>query len=146
MLQACTRVARRFFGAPASVRGHLILPAAVATVAEGGDSRDLAMRLGIERRTLSIYCTRAQLPPPRRLLAWTRLLLASSLLDEPHRQVNEIARLCGYSNANALRTAFPQFLGRSPRRLRQQGAFAAAQEAFRSDRRAFRRPGRRPQV
>jgi AraC-like DNA-binding protein len=136
------RVTATFLGAARNARAFRILPAAMAAAASGGDARDLAAELGIERRLLQEWCTSAGLPAPRRLLGWTRLYLAASLLDQPWRSVEEVAALTGYSHPNALRKAFVDALGRPPGRLRSEGAVRATLEGYRSDARPFRSPAR----
>jgi AraC-like DNA-binding protein len=117
---------------PPSAGGALraILSAATTVVAEGGQGADLADALHITPRTLTRWCRRAALPPPRRLLAWMRILLACELLDDPGRTVSDVALSCGYAADSSLRHALRSFLGTNPRRLRAAGAFAAASERF----------------
>ena len=69
-----------------SAAARAILNAASSIVAEGGQGRDLARTLRITPRTLSRWCRRAGLPPPKRLLAWMRILLAAEFLDDPGRR------------------------------------------------------------
>jgi AraC-like DNA-binding protein len=107
----------------------LLLQAADVVMANG-NTVDLASRLGISRRTVTRWCRRADLPPPRRLLAWMRLLLASEFLDDWKRKVYRIAHACGYSSDNALRTALEAFLDLTPKELRRVGAFATVSQAF----------------
>jgi AraC-like DNA-binding protein len=108
----------------------------------GGNTVDLARRLNVSRRTVTRWCARADLPPPRRLLAWMRLLLASEFLDDWKRKVYQVAHACGYSSDNALRTAFDAFLDLTPKQLRRSGAFATVSRAFWSELRHLRE-GRR---
>ena len=76
------------------------------------------------------WCRRADLPPPRRLLAWLRLLLAADLLDDPGRSVASIAEACGYASEVSLKAALRQFMGAPPSELRRRGAFDTAARAF----------------
>lgn len=117
---------------PVSAGGALrsILSAATTIVVDGGQGADLARALHVTPRTLTRWCRRAALPPPRRLLAWMRILLAAELLDDPGRTVSDVALSCGYAADSSLRHALRCFLGRSPRDLRAAGAFAAASERF----------------
>jgi AraC-like DNA-binding protein len=75
------------------------------------------------------WCGRADLPQPRRLLAWLRILLAADMLDDPGRTLAAVARACGYSSDTALRNTLRTFLGASPTELRGQ-AFQTAAAAF----------------
>lgn len=107
-----------------------ILGAAVEVTVQAGSGVDLAKVLHITPRTLLRWCRKAGLPAPRRLLAWMRMLLAAELLDDPGRTVSEAALSCGYSSDGSLRNAMRAFLERSPRDLREVGAFAVTAEAF----------------
>ncbi len=113
-----------------SGRARAILDAAVEVVAMGGVATDLAQALHLSRRTLLRWCTQADLPPPRVLLAWMRVLLAAELLDDPGRSVLGVALTCGYSSDSGLRRIMQKFLGVSPTELRQRGAFSLASAAF----------------
>jgi AraC-like DNA-binding protein len=107
-----------------------ILSAAIDVVADGGQGSDLADQMNVTTRTLSRWCRRAALPPPKRLLAWIRILAAADLIDDPGRTVSDVALSCGYAADTSLRHALRAFLGRGPRELREEGAFAAATAAF----------------
>jgi AraC-like DNA-binding protein len=120
-----------------------IVAGAARTVAEGGKGEDLARSFHITSRTLSRWCRRAALPPPRRLLGWMRVLLAAELLDDSGRTVQNVAYACGYSSDTTLRQALRGFVGVTPTDLRQNGAFASTAKAFAEDLRAARSPAHR---
>jgi AraC-like DNA-binding protein len=107
-----------------------LLLAAAEVVATGGQARELARSLYLSPRTLLRWCQRAGLPPPRRVLAWMRVLMATELLDDPGRTVASVAHACGYASDNSLRRALQDFLHTTPTVLRREGAFAIAAEAF----------------
>ncbi|HEX5725058.1 MAG TPA: helix-turn-helix domain-containing protein [Longimicrobiaceae bacterium] len=111
-------------------RARAIVDAAAEVVAVGGHGRDLARSLHLSRRTLLRWCERAELPPPRKLLAWMRILLAAELLDDPGRTVLSVAHACGYSSDSGLRRVTQKFVGASPTDLRRRGAFARASKSF----------------
>src|SRR4051812_1180785 len=111
-------------------RARAIVDAAAEVVAVGGHGRDLARSLQLSRRTLLRWCERAELPPPRKLLAWMRILLACELLDDPGRTVLSVAHACGYSSDSGLRRVTQKFVGSSPTELRRRGAFARASKVF----------------
>jgi AraC-like DNA-binding protein len=96
----------------------------------GGRARELARRLHLSERTVLRWAERGGLPPPRRLLAWMRILLAASLLDDPGRTVLSVAHACGYSSDSSLRRAMQDFLHVGPSALRREGAFPVAARAF----------------
>ncbi len=111
-------------------RARAIVDAAAEVVAVGGHGRDLARQLHLSRRTLLRWCERAELPPPRKLLAWMRILLAAELLDDPGRTVLSVAHACGYSSDSGLRRVTQKFVGASPTELRRRGAFARSSKVF----------------
>lgn len=111
-------------------RAQAILMAASEIVSVGGAASDLARSLHVTTRTLLRWCRRASLPPPRRLLAWMRILLAAELLDDPGRSVLGVAFACGYTSDSALRLVMRRYLGVTPGALRTRGAFAVASRAF----------------
>lgn len=113
-----------------SGRARAIIDCAADVVTVGGHGSDLADALGLSRRTLLRWSERAGLPPPRRLLAWMRILLACELLDDPERTVLSVARGAGYASDSGLRRITQKFLGASPSDLRDEGAFARAGAAF----------------
>lgn len=109
-----------------SGRARSILESAAEIAAAGGQGRDLARSLHLSERTLLRWCERADLPPPRRVMAWMRILFAADLLDDPGRTVLSVAHACGYVSDSSLRRAMQDFLGIPPTTLREQGAFATA--------------------
>lgn len=113
-----------------SGRTRMLMMTAAEVVATGGKARELARRLHLSERTVLRWADRGGLPPPRRLLAWMRILLASSLLDDPGRTVFSVARACGYSSDSSLRRAMQDFLDTGPSALRREGAFPYASGRF----------------
>ena len=113
-----------------SGRSRTLLMTAAEVVSMGGKGRDLARALHLSQRTVLRWAERAGLPPPRRILAWMRILMAASLLDDPGRTVFSVACACGYASDSSLRRAMQDFLGTIPTRLRRNGAFEHATAAF----------------
>lgn len=113
-----------------SGRSRTLLMTAAEVVSMGGKGRDLARALHLSQRTVLRWAERAGLPPPRRILAWMRILMAASLLDDPGRTVFSVACACGYASDSSLRRAMQDFLGTIPTRLRRNGAFEYAAGAF----------------
>ncbi len=113
-----------------SSRGRAVLVAAAELAARVGQGSDLAESLHLSDRALLRWCERSHLPPPRRLLAWVRVLLAAELLDYPEQTVLSVAHTCGYATDSSLRRAVQEFTGFTPTELRRVGAFATASDAF----------------
>lgn len=110
-----------------------LLFAAAEAAAAGGRSPDLAAVLGVTETTVIRRCERLALPPPRRLLAWVRVLLAARLLDQPGRTARSAAGVCGYATEAGLRKVVRSFLGTSVTELRERGALETAAGAFRRE-------------
>lgn len=104
-----------------------LLYAAAEVAVDGGGAPELARRLGARPRTVAGWCAREGFPPPRRLQAWVRLLLAAALLEHPERTVIGAALACGYSTDHSLRRAMRELTGELPPRAR---AFETAADAF----------------
>lgn len=133
---------RRILPVYVTGRGRIILMASAEAISAGGHTPDLARALAVSTKTLARWCARSYLPPPRRLLAWIRVLLASALLDDPGRTVSSVARACGYTSDTALRRALLDFVGMGPTDLREAGAFDAASRAFLAELHTLREKGR----
>ncbi|HEV2145985.1 MAG TPA: helix-turn-helix domain-containing protein [Longimicrobiaceae bacterium] len=118
-------------GVPSRTQGMLTRAAEV--VAVGGGAPELAAALRVSPRTVPRWCERADLPPPRRLFAWLRMLMAAELLDQPQRSLASVARACGYANESSLKNTFRDFLGVGPSELRKAGAFQTVATAFARD-------------
>jgi AraC-like DNA-binding protein len=108
-----------------------IMAAAVDVASLGGQGRELARALHVSTRTLLRWCSHGGLPPPRNLLAWVRILFAARMLDDPRQSVKSVALACGYASGAGLGRALREFLGLSTRALRDGGALATAESAFR---------------
>jgi transcriptional regulator GlxA family with amidase domain len=118
-------------GAPSRTR--MLLSVAVEVVAAGGQAPEMAAALGVGERTVTRWFERADLPPPRRLFAWLRLLLAADLLDDPERSLESISRATGYAGAPSLKSALRNLLATTPRELRERGAFSTVAARFSSE-------------
>jgi AraC-like DNA-binding protein len=128
-------------GLVASRTRHL-LGVAAEVAAAGGQMGEFAGELNVAERTASRWCRQADLPPPKRLLAWLRLLLVAEYLDDPRRTLEAIARATGYSSGASVKTALRNMMGTTPRALRSRGAFASAAAGFAAELRELREGGR----
>jgi AraC-like DNA-binding protein len=93
-----------------STNALTLIRASAEVAVDGGTLRDLARIFDSSERTITTWCTREALPPPRRLLAWLRLFLGLTLLAEPQRSVMNAAMSAGYLDYS-LRRAIKLFLG-----------------------------------
>lgn len=124
-----TRLLERALPRTTPTRTRALLAHAAGVAAVAGGSTDLAQALGATERTVLRWCRRADLPQPRRLLAWLRVLLAADMLDDAGRTLASVARACGYSSDTALRNTLRTFLSETPSDLRGR-AFDTASAAF----------------
>jgi hypothetical protein len=104
-----------------SANAMTLLRAAAEVACDRGLSPALADVFGVKERTVAEWCASEGLPPPRRLLAWARVLLAVALLEEDARSWANVASSTGYVDASGLRRAIhgllrPGLSGSSPRR------------------------------
>lgn len=123
-------------------RVRRILFAAAEAIGSGGHAPDLAAALGVTETTVMRRCERLHLPPPRRVLAWVRVLLAARLLDQPGRTSQSVASACGYATEAGLRRVLQNFLGMGVTELRSRGALDTAARAFLRELRELREEGR----
>ncbi len=114
----------------ASTDAALLLHAASEVAVDGGGAPELAERFGVESRTVAAWCRREAVPPPRRLLAWTRVLLAAVLLEEAERPVLNAARGAGYTSDHALRRAMRDLVGGDPSTMPRDTIIKRATERF----------------
>lgn len=122
----------------ASADAASIVRAACEVAVDRGGAGDLAKRFGVEARTVSGWCRREALPPPRRLQAWARVLLAGMLLEEEGRPIMNAARAAGYANDHALRRALRDLLGADNAALERGAIFQTATEIFNAELRDLR--------
>jgi AraC-like DNA-binding protein len=103
---------------------------------------EIARALGVSRQTLSARLRAADLPGPRALAVWCRLLLAADLLAGGGRTVDQAALTFDFPSANAFRNTLRRHAGVGPadlRRLGSAGLLAAFRDALATGRRTAAR-------
>lgn len=115
-----------------------LLRAAAETVVDRGGRPRFAGIFGVYVRTVAIKSRELNLPPPRRLLAWVRVLLALSLLEESERTVINVAHVCGYRDNSSLKRAIENFTGTPALASIRDQSFAAAFDLFAGELRDLR--------
>ena len=93
----------------------------------------LAATLGTATKTLARRMARAGLPRPRRMIAWTRLLAAASLLENSRRPIGSVAKELGFTTSRSFRELMEHYTGRRPSALRGTGAFGTVLHDFQCD-------------
>ena len=122
----------------ASEYARNLVRAACEVAVDGGGATELATLFGVEPRTASAWCRREGLPAPRRLLAWMRVLLAATLLEEDGRSIVNVARAAGYATDHALRRTMRDLAGGDPSTMPRERLFEQAAERFNSELRECR--------
>jgi methylphosphotriester-DNA--protein-cysteine methyltransferase len=117
----------------ASENARNVVRAACEVAVEGGAAPELAAIFQVDPRTVTAWCRREGLPPPRRLLAWTRVLLAVTLLEEHGRSTVNVARAAGYATDHALRRAMRDLFGEDPASAPRGELFTRAAMRFKED-------------
>jgi AraC-like DNA-binding protein len=130
---------RRAHARPLKRRLEAGLPVwAAETVVDRGGRPRFAGIFGVYVRTVAIKSRELNLPPPRRLLAWVRVLLALSLLEESERTVINVTHVCGYRDNSSLKRAIENFTSTPALASIRDQSFAAAFDRFASELRDLR--------
>jgi AraC-like DNA-binding protein len=90
----------------------------------------LARVLGLRRKALAARLAMAGFPPPARLIAWGRLVVAARLLEDEGRTVDSVAMSLDYPSGSAFRNIFRRYLQATPQQVRANGATRFVIEAF----------------
>ncbi|MFC1574896.1 helix-turn-helix domain-containing protein [Gemmatimonadota bacterium] len=91
---------------------------------------DLAAALAMTPRSILREASSMNLPTPRTLLLWGRLIQATYLLERPHETVESVAYRLGYATGGTLRKALRRHMGCSPTTLLRRGGLAWTLEVF----------------
>ncbi|HET7232460.1 MAG TPA: helix-turn-helix domain-containing protein [Longimicrobium sp.] len=132
------REAERLMGTFGSENARRLVRASCEVAVAGGGAPEMAAIFGVDPRTVTTWCRREGVPPPRRLLAWARVLLASLLLREHGRSIVNVARGAGYANDHAVRRALRELAGCDPGGVERDKVFNHAAARFRDDLRKVR--------
>lgn len=84
----------------------------------------MAAALGHTRTSLAKALRSVDLPPPRRLLVWGRLLLAGAYLGRDGHTVEQTAFMVGYANASSLTRAMTKEVGVPPAEVARRGGLS----------------------
>lgn len=103
---------------------------ALEHAAEDLDVPEAAAVMGLSRRTLHHRLTRIGYPAPRVFLTWCRLLMASSLLNQPEATLDDVAGQLDFSTGHGLGTVLRRYTGLNVGQLREASAPEAVEQAF----------------
>jgi AraC-like DNA-binding protein len=84
----------------------------------------LAEECGVHRKTLGNWLRAASLPAPEQLIGWSRLLVATALLEIPNRSFTAVSAQVGFSSESAFRSMLLRYTRLRPRDIRQHDSFA----------------------
>lgn len=90
----------------------------------------VAGHLRASRKTLRNRLVLVDLPPPHKILGWSRLLLAMRLVDQGDQSVEEIAYELNFPSGASLRNMLKRYVGLSPKEVKRRGGFAYMLSAF----------------
>ena len=106
------------------IRDALLI--AVTRAHEGLAPDRLGKLLAISRRALADQLAQAGYPPPQRLLAWGRLVVAAHLLEDESRSADSVALALDYPSWSAFRNTCQRYLHATPHEIRARGGAAFA--------------------
>jgi transcriptional regulator GlxA family with amidase domain len=93
-------------------------------LARAGESVSIAAAagaFGIDRKTLLNRLTVQNLPVPRHILVWCRLLIAARLLEDPGRSIEQVGFAMGCGSGAGLRNLFVRHTSLRPGQVRALG-------------------------
>jgi methylphosphotriester-DNA--protein-cysteine methyltransferase len=93
-------------------------------------SHRLAEICGAPKRSLLSALEKAGFPPPQKLLAWGRLIVAAQMLEDPARAADAVARQLDFPSGSAFRNTCQRYLGATPHEIRGRGGAAWAAGKF----------------
>lgn len=107
-----------------------LVSAAVRVAQMGGGKEELARHFFVSPRTLVRRCKEAGLPPPRRLIGLTRLLIAGELLEDRNLSVVQVSSAAGYRSENAFRRSLKELVDLTPAAIRRAGPLETVLQAI----------------
>jgi transcriptional regulator GlxA family with amidase domain len=126
---AASAVRSRVVGLASPTLKHLI-EYCVQYPRDSHDVGSIAAALGVDRRTLTNWCSRAHVPSPRAIVTWVRLLLAVELLRSPSQCVERVSNTLEFASASAFRNLCRRHFNARPTDLRTSAGRDLAYAAF----------------
>ena len=94
---------------------------------------ELAEALAVHRKTLVDRLNAAGFPSPSSVISWCRLLVASRLLDDPGRSVEQVALLLDFPSGTSLRNMMKRYTGLVSTEVRENGGVRCVLHAFKRE-------------
>lgn len=93
-------------------------------------SHRLAEIVGTPKKALLAALEAEGFPPPQKLLAWGRLIVAAQMLEDPSRAADAVARQLDFPSGSAFRNTCQRYLGATPHEIREHGGSSWAVGRF----------------
>jgi hypothetical protein len=126
----CTELALPLGSTPDS---RIIAARALRVLVTGGGPRELAAGFGESELEMVLWCRKAGLPDPERLIEWFRLLWSAGLLADPTRSLQAIAEGAGYAGADALLGSALDLAGICPEEVRERAVPERCRRVFQAE-------------
>lgn len=94
---------------------------------------EVALALGVHRKTLVDRLKAAHLPMPSNIISWCRILIAARILDDPGRTVEQVALLMDFPSASSLRNMMKRYTGLRTAEVRENGGVRCVLHAFKRE-------------
>lgn len=94
---------------------------------------EVAIALGVHRKTLFDRLNAAGLPSPSLIIAWARLLTAARMLEDPGRSVEQVALLLDFPSGTSLRNMMKRYTGLRSGEVRENGGVRCVLHAFKRE-------------
>lgn len=94
---------------------------------------EVALALGVHRKTLVDRLKAANLPAPSSIISWCRILIAARILEDPGRTVEQVALLMDFPSASSLRNMVKRYTGLRVAEVRQNGGVRCVLHALKRE-------------
>jgi hypothetical protein len=98
---------------------------------------EAALDMGVDRKTLTNWLTRAGAPRAREFLSWIRLIVAAHFLSDPRRTAENVALALDFPSGTSLRNMVRRYVNVTTAELQQGGGAALVLDAFKRQIRAW---------
>jgi AraC-like DNA-binding protein len=92
--------------------------------------RELAHAFAVDPRTVERRFRESGMPSPREVIGWARLLLASTLLEDAGRPLEQVAYTLDFPSGAALRNMLRRYTDLRPQELRENGGHRCVVHLF----------------
>lgn len=90
----------------------------------------LAEICNVPKRVLLTNLDDAGCPPPQKLIAWGRLIVAAQMLEDEKRSADGVARVLDFPSGSAFRNTCQRYVGATPQEIRAKGGAAWVASRF----------------